>query len=500
MSRYVNDRSGLCFVVDEAMLYLRLFAESRAARQVRVAEARPFAGPYPMDPERSAWQNRLNHVLNRVLWKQHHFNQRVIGGAQDALLMSADDGAARPLLQVIVPNDVSENTTGGSARMWGLCGALARHFRVELISVTRWWREPERRSILPGVDLLICSLRGEIDGAIQRAEQEVGRAATFLTMGNPAHPLPMFDGYIRRTTARAAGVLMVGPFLHERFRAQAPDVPLFYDMHDVCRDYVGRMAGEYKATALERLDQLERRMLDDCAAIASVSEADADAVGRMYPGVRGKLHLVPNGVSTANVFRSYPSESLALAQGLGFRKPLILFMGSVLEANIRAMTFIIQQLAPAVPAAQWAILGVSREEHSRLAGSMALPENVAFCGRVPESEKEALFALAALAVAPMGDGTGSSLKIPDYLAHGKPVISTAIGLRGFDAIARHVDVVPLEEMAAACGKLVEQLCADPVALDARAQTAWQLVRETLDWTVVGDRLMSMMKPHLRDVR
>jgi glycosyltransferase involved in cell wall biosynthesis len=499
MSRYVNDKSGLCFAADEAMLYLRLFAESRAARQVRVAEARPFAGPYPMDPERSAWQNRLNHVLNRVLWKQHHFNQRVISGAQDALLMPADERSARPLLQVIVPNDVSENTTGGSARMWGLCGSLARHFRVELISVTRWWREPERRSILPGVDLLICSLRGEIDAAIQRAEQNVGRAATFLTMGDPAHPLPMFDGYIRRTTSRAAGVLMVGPFLHARFRALAPDVPLFYDMHDVCRDYVGRMAGAHKEPALQRLDQLERRMLDDCAGIASVSDADAEAVGRLYPGARSKIHLVPNGVSTANVFRSYPSESLALAQGLGFRKPLMLFMGSVLEANIRAMTFIIQHLAPAVPAAQWAILGVSREEHSRLAGSMALPENVAFCGRVPESEKEALFALAALAVAPMGDGTGSSLKIPDYLAHGKPVISTPIGLRGFDAIAPHVEVVSLDDMASACSRLVAQLMASPASLDARAEAAWRLVRDTLDWTVIGDRLMTMMKPHLRDV-
>jgi glycosyltransferase involved in cell wall biosynthesis len=318
-----------------------------------------------------------------------------------------------------------------------------------------------------------------------------------LTVGDPALSNPHLDGYLRRVTPRAAAALMVGPFLHARIRAIAPQLPLFYDMHDDYAEYVGRMAGPHRDRAHERLAPIERGMIADCRAIFCVSPEDADSVRARHPEAASKLHLAPNGVATARVFRAYPSESLRLARELRLTKPLILFVGSVLRANLRAMSFIIEKLAPAAPEALFAILGVARAELAQQEGAKTLPPNVVFCGRVSESEKEALFALACLALAPMGEGTGSSLKIPDYVAHGKPVISTPIGLRGYGVLRSHVDVVELDEFAATVKSRVAELMNRNDALDARAAAAWEVVRDKLDWSVIGRDLIHVMQPHLR---
>ena len=62
---------------------------------------------------------------------------------------------------------------------------------------------------------------------------------------------------------------------------------------------------------------------------------------------------------------------------------------------------------------------------------VSLPANVVLHGRVSDAEKQRLFAQAALALNPMKVGSGSNLKLVDYLAAGLPVLSSTVGARGF---------------------------------------------------------------------
>jgi hypothetical protein len=53
-------------------------------------------------------------------------------------------------------------------------------------------------------------------------------------------------------------------------------------------------------------------------------------------------------------------------------------------------------------------------------GHRSLPANVRLHGRVSDVKKQWLFAQAALALNPMKVGSGSNLKLVDYLAAGLP--------------------------------------------------------------------------------
>src|SRR5207302_10682156 len=64
-------------------------------------------------------------------------------------------------------------------------------------------------------------------------------------------------------------------------------------------------------------------------------------------------------------------------------------------------------------------------------GRLSLPANVRLHGRVSDVQKQLLFAQATLALNPMKAGSGSNLKLVDYLAAGLPVLSSTVGARGF---------------------------------------------------------------------
>lgn len=488
--------------LDGVRALLSLQGGDERTRMARIAEMEPFAGPYLAEARRGGWQGRVNALLNRLLWRQHRFNQLAMARLHEARCAAyAPDREvkSKPLLLVIAPSDMTAPDTGGATRMWGLCGELAKDFRVEFICVTRWWKEPKRRAILPGVDLISIPMSAELEAAFERGQEAYGAASAFLTMGDPAHPFPLFDNYLRLTAPRAAAALLVGPYLDPRIRAVAADLPVACDMHDVIAEYVGRMAGERRDAAIARLREIESELIRRGAALFSVCQSDAEAIIQAYPEASGKLTIVPNGVACNGAVRLVPSQSRRIARDFGLEKPVILFIGSVLRWNIHAMAEIVERFAPAIRDALWVIVGVDEQEFRRLSGCRARAENVIMAGRVSEPEKEAIFALSALAVAPMRDGTGSSLKIPDYIAHGKPVVSTAIGMRGYPNLEEVVDVVPIEQFEDGVRRRLEQLAAKPDALDDRAESAWRFVRAHFDWQVIGREIATRLKQVAREV-
>lgn len=59
-------------------------------------------------------------------------------------------------------------------------------------------------------------------------------------------------------------------------------------------------------------------------------------------------------------------------------------------------------------------------------------KNVILLGRISDEEKQELYRLADVALNPMTSGSGTNIKMLDYMAAGLPVISTPVGARGLD--------------------------------------------------------------------
>jgi glycosyltransferase involved in cell wall biosynthesis len=86
----------------------------------------------------------------------------------------------------------------------------------------------------------------------------------------------------------------------------------------------------------------------------------------------------------------------------------------------------------------------------------------------------------------MEHGSGTNLKMLDFLAAGIPVLTTPIGARGIgmaDGVHAHVaEIVDFEKA------IRRQLQATQEATDAMTRCARSLVESEFDWDVIAQRL------------
>jgi glycosyltransferase involved in cell wall biosynthesis len=196
-----------------------------------------------------------------------------------------------------------------------------------------------------------------------------------------------------------------------------------------------------------------------------------------------KLAVIANGVDVG----AYENAAdLGEARALLGGRPVAVFLGSGHPPNIDAARFILERLAPANPDVLFFVVGTAGDavrHHPR-------PTNVLLCGAVSVAEKVRLLQLADVAINPMRSGGGSSLKVADYLAAGLPVLSTPIGLRGFE-IAPGEDAVAadLDSFSAALRSLV----ASPQERTRLGERGRRYARQHSDWSVLAERYRDLLE-------
>jgi glycosyltransferase involved in cell wall biosynthesis len=136
----------------------------------------------------------------------------------------------------------------------------------------------------------------------------------------------------------------------------------------------------------------------------------------------------------------YRRNEVRAELGLGPDELAILFIGGPAAHNRRAARFLEEELLPAL----------ERPARLIIAGRCARPRRtrrVLALGFVDRLTR--LLAAADVAVNPIESGSGSNLKLAEYVAAGVPVVTTPVGLRGYEALAPLVTVAELDEFATA---------------------------------------------------
>jgi hypothetical protein len=226
--------------------------------------------------------------------------------------------------------------------------------------------------------------------------------------------------------------------LLDAMRAAAPGLPVVYDAHNVEARLKREILAGHPAEAplCGFVEEVERRLLAEADLVLCCSEADAAHFG---PAAR-RVVLMPHGVILAAP--AAPPEGEARRFG---------FLGSSHPPNVAAARFILEELAPRLPEAVFELVG-----SVCAAVSSTLP-NVVLRGVLSEAEKAATLGRWSVALNPVESGSGASLKLSDYLAHGLPTVNTPHAARGFAAITAGAGLVlPLEDFAPALRRLLAQ--------------------------------------------
>ncbi len=237
-------------------------------------------------------------------------------------------------------------------------------------------------------------------------------------------------------------------------------------MHNVEYDRLGQMAGLGRQ-ALGRIRSLELALLRAVDGVIAVSDVDRDRiVDAGVPGAR--VSVVPHGVDVG----AYTGRAVDLRTRYGIDGPVLFFHGTLhYGPNADALRFLAEELAPRLPAGVILAAGMSPPEH--LAGP-----RMRFVG--PIDDLPAHIEAADLCLCPIFAGGGTRMKLLEYFAAGKAVVSTPIGAEGLPVRHDH-DIVLAEREQFVSATLA--LLQDPKRRRSIGRAARELARAR-DWSRV----------------
>ena len=110
--------------------------------------------------------------------------------------------------------------------------------------------------------------------------------------------------------------------------------------------------------------------------------------------------------------------------------------------------------------------------------------NVRLTMAIPEPQKRRFLEAADIAVNPMFSGSGTNIKMFDFMAVGLPIVTTAVGARGCDGLDRAFVTTSPDEFALT----VRDLLADERRTLSMGEAGKQIVRERYSWERISPGL------------
>ena len=446
--------------------------------EVRVRPLEAFAeelGPLAANP--SAWSamGEAGRAKARAVYAWPSIADQV-DQALRTLPLTVSRGT-RP--RIISVNDyaVTERMGGGQVRIHELLRELARDFDVQLLCMGDARAESEAR-IAERAHQRVFPKSAAHRKADMEADRDCSTSVRDIVASEWILRNEAFVAAFLATLPHAAAVVFEHPYLAPLLDLVPARMPVIYDSHNCEEDLkAGLLANRRDGPAwAQKAAQLEWRLATRADLIVSVSEADAAKFRARHPGKR--VVVIENGV-----FLGAPRTASA-ASGT----PSAIFVGSPHPPNIEAAMFIVRQLAPSMPETRFDIVG----SVCNAIGS-DVPANVVLHGVVDDATKRALFAGASVAINPMAHGGGSSLKVPDFLSAGLPLLTTEVGARGFGLRAGR-DYCSAE--LSGFGEALRRLLAADSLLSELSASGRRAVRH-VHWGVLGSRYRREMRRLLR---
>lgn len=180
----------------------------------------------------------------------------------------------------------------------------------------------------------------------------------------------------------------------------------------------------FKDWAIKNTYNLEKEYFLKSDVILACCDNDIKDMVDNFGVNKKKIRIVPNGVNT-NLLKPLTLKE-KLKKELGFEnKKIILYVSGIHAPNIEAMKFIFK---------------IAHEFKNKkniiflIAGSIGEgyknKENLVFTGWVEHSNIIKYFQIADIALSPIRYGSGTDIKLLEYLSTGIPTIATRFGARG----------------------------------------------------------------------
>lgn len=220
-----------------------------------------------------------------------------------------------------------------------------------------------------------------------------------------------------------------------------------------------------------RNKKVEIAALEEAALILVCSNIDKIKILAEIPDLQSKIITVPNCIDY-NEFQNFLNEyHIPYSES---QRSIVTFVGTLnYPPNRDAVNIIISKIAPHFKKdVQFLIVG-------KTPPNIRTPCNVRFCGYVDDIKK--ILYHSDICIAPLRSGSGTRLKILEYMAMKRPVISTSKGAEGLDF--QDGENIVIEDNLDLFHEQISNLLDNEKLRNKIGQNGQKLVREKYDWPI-----------------
>lgn len=365
-------------------------------------------------------------MIDKMSWK---------ATAQAILDAGIKPAESRQILSKVVVIDmqpIHPAVGGGRLRLQGLYHNLGKRIKARYIGSYDWpgeaYREYRHSETLLEIDVPLST---EHHLAAQLLSERLG-GKSVIDMAFSEQGL-LSEDYLGRVQEELLGadvVIFSHPWVYPLVKDLIrPDQLVIYDSQNVEGYLRAQLLDQSVTGELELLQQVVRdEYLVGMRAdwIWACSQEDLLRFNRVYGFDLGKMRVVPNGVMAYGQSSRLSKIEARQSLGISLQQPLAIFLGSQYGPNVEAATFIIEELASRCPEHLFVIAGGVGQ------AVLADKPNVIVTGMLDQDQKALWLAASDMALNPMFSGSGTNIKMFEFMAWSMPVISTETGARGIE--------------------------------------------------------------------
>ena len=365
-------------------------------------------------------------------------------------------------------------SAGTAIRTFNLAKMASKHFKTSVISC------------LSSREFQFQDVEQNIDG-IKIIQKKIGKSI-FMDLSKAYNFYytkyhPTIERLIRMNVNGADLIQLEGVNLYSL--AKKLGKPIILDMHNVDYELIrfvtgwkGSVFGEYW---LRKGKEYEIDCLRNAKQIIVTSERDKNVYLANEKTLKEKITVIPNCIDT-DYYENVTSDKPIANAG----KPVILFIGSLNYLPNRVAVQDIIRMAAEMPDYSFVIVGA----YSAIIGNY--PQNIVFTGFVEDIRP--YISEADICIAPLRLGSGTRIKILEYMVMKKPVISTSKGVEG---LAVDKESIVIEDDLTRFREIIKDLVINEKKRQTLAEKAYADVKAKYDWRKYADRLSAVYESAIR---